>query len=106
MRPIRWYVGLVACLAIAGCAGGTHVASQSASPARAIAIAKIAPTAMSHSTHASLVLLKGGEAAALPTATPAVPRATPQDQHGPLSCLEQRLRALRNGKLLPTNQCS
>jgi hypothetical protein len=111
MRSIRLGLALAACLAVAGCIGGNRTTVQSTSPSQAAPIAKIAPIPTPSSTATVAELLKSGADLSPPTprsaatARPTV-RPTTSPEAGPLSCLEQRMQALRDGKVLPSNQCS
>jgi hypothetical protein len=105
MRSIRLCVALAACLVITGCTTG-HATVQSANASQPVVIAKIIPTATSQDAQPSAELLKGSDVAPSPTTTPVARAAATPESAGPLSCVEQRMRALRNGKVLPTDQCS
>ena len=107
MRSIRLGLALAACLAVAGCVGGNRTTVQSTSPSQSAPIAKIAPVPTPSSTATVAELLKSGAELSPPTPRPvATARPTTSPEAGPLSCLEQRMQALRDGKVLPSNHCS
>jgi hypothetical protein len=106
MRSVRFWIPLVICLSVVGCVGAGTTATRPAHQPRAAGVLSVVVTP---TTGPGLdELLKSSNASAAPPVTP-TPVATPSPgatPAGPLSCVEQRMRALREGKLLPTNVCS
>lgn len=107
MRLYRLCIAFGLCLAVTGCVGGGRSSGQLSTPSSDVNLAKIAPTATSSEGQSDPHLLKSTAIFALPTPTPAVRRASAATQSGPLSCVEQRMHDLREGKVLPTGStCS
>lgn len=107
MRLYRLCIAFGLCLAVTGCVGGGRSSAQSTNPASDVNLAKIAPTATSLDGSSDPRLLKSTAILAVPTPTAAPRRASVASQGGPLSCVEQRMRDLRDGKVLPSGStCS
>lgn len=100
MRSRRLGVALLLCLAVAGCAGAGRTSPQPGGPSQTLGVMKVVGTPGPEETGVNDLLKAAAERRAVaPTPTPV---ATPE---GPMSCLQQRMNALREGKLLPTNAC-
>jgi len=107
MRLVRFGIPLLICLSLVGCIGTGTTTTRAAHQPRPAGVLSVVVTPTTTGPGLDELLKSSNSSAAspvtpTPVATPS-PGATPV---GPLSCVEQRMRALREGKLLPTNVCS
>ena len=93
-------LSLFLCLAVAGCTGRGQAATQVTGQAHGTASLSIVQTPTPTGSGVNALLKSSSEAA---SKTGPAPIETPG---GPMSCVEQRMRALQQGKLLPRNVCS
>jgi hypothetical protein len=106
MRAIRLCVALAACLAVVGCIGGQRAStSQSAQSSPVVVVNKIVPSSPTPESVSPVGLLK---AAPTPTSN-STPMANETvvagTQQSPLSCVDQHLKDIQSGKILPTGAC-
>src|SRR5689334_8139989 len=106
MRSIRLCVALVACLAVAGCVGGQRsAATPPATSSQALVSDKIIVSSPTPDAISPGGLLKAA-ATASPVATSAPGETVVAGtQQGPLSCVDQHLKDIQAGKVLPTGSC-
>lgn len=100
MRLIHVAIALLICLAVAGCVGEGGATTQPARSQNAVKAISIVATPTS--TGSGVDTLVKSSDAVTPRATP----TTDKSQAGPLSCIEQRMRSLQEGKVLPTGACT
>ena len=101
MRFARFGIALLMCLSVAACASGSQTSAHPGGPSGEVGVVKLSGTPGPEDYGVS-GLLKSPSLAAQTNPTP-TPVATPE---GPMSCVQQRLRALQQGKVLPTETCS
>jgi hypothetical protein len=106
MRAIRLCAALAMCLAVAGCIGGQRSSStQSASSTPTVVIGKVAISSPTPEAVSPGGLLKA-ETTMQPVATPqAGETVVAGTQQGPLSCVDQHLKDIQAGKIVPNGQC-
>jgi hypothetical protein len=105
MRSIRLAVTVAACLAVAGCIGGTKASSPAASASPGIVVAKAVPSTPTSESISPIGLLKAAPtptSVETPSANMTVVAGT---QQGPLSCVDQHLKDIQSGKIVPTGAC-
>lgn len=100
MRLISLAIALLICLAVAGCVGENGATTQSAHSSSAVKAVWIVATPTSTGSGVD-ELVKSSDASTPPRATPVSGKSVA----GPLSCIEQRMRALQEGKVLPSGVC-
>jgi hypothetical protein len=106
MRSICLCVALAACLAVAGCVGAQRsAATPAASSSQAVVSDKIVVSSPTPDAISPGGLLKAS-GSATPVATPAAGETVVAGtQQGPLSCVDQHLKDIQAGKILPTGSC-
>ncbi len=100
MRVILIELSLLLCLALAGCVGRGQAAARTAGQPRNPSAVSIVATPTPTGPGVDILLKASDSHSSKPTPTAVA------TSNGPMSCVDRRLRALQQGKLLPTNQCS
>ncbi len=100
MRLLRLAIALLICLVVAGCMGENGATTQTAHTPRTTKTLSIVATPTPTGPGVD-ELMKAAGSVSSPRPTPTRVRI----DTGPLSCIEQRMRALQEGKVLPTDVC-
>ncbi len=100
MRVVRLAMALLICLIVAGCIGENGATTQTTHSPRTTKTLSIVATPTPTGPGVD-ELIKTSGLISSPHPTPTSVRT----DVGPLSCIEQRMRALQEGKVLPTNVC-
>jgi|GEM_PF-6657239 len=106
MRFVLIGIAALVCFTLSGCIGGhTLTAAPRASHQVAVSKTPVAAPAAVHSAKKSpfgALLKTSGESASSAAATP----TTSGQNVSPLSCVQQHLHALQEGKIFPGKSCS